>query len=116
MGYRSQVTILFSSATKEDLDGFLAQVKLEDGGAEWMPDRDKRTDKHLLYEWDDVKWYDSYDDVQFWTRMMKKCGESETVYCEFCRVGEEYDDIQMEYYGEVTELLVNVSRTIEVDL
>lgn len=53
----------------------------------------------------DVKWYESYEDVQGHTRLYELCNKEETQFYEKCgysfiRVGEEQGDIQDESGGE----------------
>lgn len=100
MGYCSQV------ALKTTTEGYLVLKRFNDSikfdsekplrGAEIM-----RT-KAGFYKisFDDVKWYDSYSDVQNFLRGMDKLEYQDIPYV-FIRIGEDYDDI--EYKENYTE-------------
>ena len=73
-------------------------------------------DEHRIwYEGDDVKWYDSYSDVQSWMVLLQVAqrylGESESYKDEqlfstaFIRIGEEDNDVETNYTSEGCELL-----------
>ncbi len=132
MGYRSQVTAVIYPATPEDpmshalhkeyeLDKYnalrvLMTTKFEQlmgkwfgGEAQW-DDRNQR----LVFEMQDVKWYEGYEDVTAFNAMLIEV--TELGYCsEFIRVGEETDDIESRYEGEGVKYLLNVQRTITID-
>jgi hypothetical protein len=132
MGYRSQVTAVIYPATPEDpmgpdaykeyeLDKYnalrvLMTTKFEQlmgkwfgGEAQW-DDRNQR----LVFEMQDVKWYEGYEDVTAFNAMLIEV--TELGYCsEFVRVGEETDDIESRYEGEGVKYLLNVQRTITID-
>jgi len=63
----------------------------------------------LTYEADHVKWYDSYEDVTAIMRLLEDVNifnqeRSEDVYAaRFVRIGEEYNDIEEENYGDYHE-------------
>jgi hypothetical protein len=132
MGYRSQVTAVIYPATPEDpmgpdaykeyeLDKYnalrvLMTTKFEQlmgkwfgGEAQW-DDRNQR----LVFEMQDVKWYEGYEDVKAFDAMLIEV--TELGYCsEFVRVGEETDDIEHRYEGDGVKYLLNVQRTITID-
>ena len=54
---------------------------------------------------DDVKWYESYEDVKGHTRLKELCADEETPFyphasAKFIRVGEESGDIEENDYGD----------------
>jgi hypothetical protein len=132
MGYRSQVTAVIYPATPEDPLGpdaykeyeaekyealrVLMSTKFEmlmdkwfGGEASW-DDRNHR----LVFEMQDVKWYEGYEDVKAFDAMLINI--TELGYCsEFVRVGEETDDIEHRYEGEGLRYILNVQRTITID-
>ena len=135
MGYRSNVTAVIYPADPADPMShelykeyetekynalrFLMGTKFEQlmdmqsgwfgSNADW-DDRNKR----LVFEMQDVKWYEGYDDVKAFEAMLIEV--TELGYCsEFIRIGEEINDIESRYEGEGVKYLLNVQRTITID-
>jgi len=113
MGYRSDVKIVVIASSKEAMDDLLAvyamlpEVQKAGGFEELGWERYELGEGRVLtYEADDVKWYDSYDDVTVIMRLLEDVSifneeRSEDVYAaRFVRVGEEYNDIEVEHYGD----------------
>ena len=132
MGYRSNVTAIiypdrpadplgpdeYKVYEKEKYDTlrFLMGTKYEQimdkwfGGEASWDDRNHR----LVFEMQDVKWYESYDDVKAFEEMLVEVAE--LGYCsEIMRVGEEINDIEHRTYGEDLQYLLNVERTITIE-
>lgn len=67
---------------------------------------------YASYDW--VKWYESYPEVQAWNILLAdisdNCEDTGLAY-EFVRVGEETDDIETQFGGDV-EFYLGVSRAI----
>lgn len=130
MGYRSEVGIILSAEAyellvceleKERVDrivsnnnpqAFNATIELldamEDGGAPYLPENS--TDIIFYYSW--IKWYDSYDEIQFIERMLDMMEERDLAYS-FLRIGEENQDIDAKY-NRSEDLCIDMyaSRTI----
>jgi hypothetical protein len=113
MGYRSDVKIVVIASSKEAMDDLLAvyamlpEVQKAGGFEELGWERYELGEGRVLtYEADDVKWYDSYDDVTVIMRLLEDVStfnqeRSEDVYAaRFVRVGEQYDDVEVENYGD----------------
>ena len=113
MGYRSDVRCAIYG-TKEIIETIKAAEKLKDEGdvlelfKEYITEWDTPTgDAYLYLKYDDVKWYDSYEDVIAWTKFMDSIieliGDDDTnvgdLCMEFVRIGEENGDIDEDYYG-----------------
>ena len=132
MGYRSQVTAVIYPAEPEDPLGpdayteyetekynalrFLMGTKFAQIMDKWFGGEAQWDDwkKRLVFEMQDVKWYESYEDVKAFDAMLIEV--TELGYCsEFVRVGEETDDIEHRYEGEGVKYLLNVQRTITID-
>jgi hypothetical protein len=132
MGYRSQVTAVIYPAAPEDPLGpdayteyetekynalrFLMGTKFETLMDKWFGGEAQWDDRHrrLVFELQDVKWYEGYEDVKAFDAMLVEV--TELGYCsEFVRVGEETDDIEHRYEGEGVKYLLNVQRTITID-
>lgn len=114
MGYRSEVGMILSAESyellvceleKERVDrivsnnnpqAFNATIELldamEDGGAPYLPENS--TDIIFYYTW--IKWYDSYDEIQFIEKMLDMMEERDLAYS-FLRIGEENQDIDAKY-------------------
>ena len=114
MGYRSEVGMILSAESyellvceleKERVDrilnnnnpqAFNATLELldemEEDGKPNLPERS--TDIILYYSW--IKWYDSYDEINFIERMLDMMEERDLAYS-FLRIGEENQDIDARY-------------------
>ena len=114
MGYRSEVGIILSAEAYELLvcelekervdrilnnnspDKFMSTLELldemEEDGKPNLPERS--TDIILYYSW--IKWYDSYDEINFIERMLDMMEERDLAYS-FLRIGEENPDIDARY-------------------
>lgn len=96
---------LMNTAFKEVADTFYEDM-------EW---HDKM--KCLKFMMNDVKWYDSYPDVQAFNNMMEFFRDEEHGYCtEFVRIGEDYDDVETTQTGGMLLYLLSVRRSIESDI
>lgn len=107
MGYRSDVLALFyPECGVADAEDTFAAFKLV------MKTRFKEVldafgdefiwhAKVLEFTCNDVKWYPSYLDVQAFEAMVRAIEEMNIgIAIEFCRIGEEYGDIELHTYGE----------------
>tara|TARA_R100000963_G_scaffold32718_1_gene24616 strand:+ start:162 stop:614 length:453 start_codon:yes stop_codon:yes gene_type:complete len=64
----------------------------------------------LYYDGEDVKWYDSYSDVQSWMALLEVAKKYEHLdeqlfSTAFTRIGEEDDDVETNYSSDGHELL-----------
>ena len=123
MGYRSDVAYVIQFDTIERKREFVALRKLVPETHKALSEC-KRVDDDSLYitaEFENVKWYEGYDDVEMHMNMLRELdgdGESggEGVGAQFIRVGEEADDIEMENYGTMDVYALSVSREICMDV
>jgi len=105
---------------KESFYTFLAEAKVKLSGAfddDLMVDEANMALNYLVY---DVKWYESYDDVQTHEGLMQLSKdwadmENKHIGGIFMRVGEETDDIVEEAWGEHDWDWMRIHRSIEVD-
>jgi hypothetical protein len=121
MGYRSDVHALFYTTTKEDLP--LLKLFMDENYPKDLHDLEVIEGKRLWgYEvkYEDVKWYESYDDVQafdaFKTKYLALLDEQEddkTWKFEFIRIGEDIEDVECEQ--DDSSYVLSVSRSIEAD-
>ena len=130
MGYRSEVGMILSAESyellvceleKERVDRILNNNRpekfystlelldvMEEDGEQNLPERS--TDIILYYSW--IKWYDSYDEINFIERMLDMMEERDLAYS-FLRIGEENQDIDARY-NRSEDLCIDMyaSRTI----
>jgi hypothetical protein len=138
MGYRSEVayTIRFTSddeRAKQSFYTFIAEAKARAatagcfnevqgrwGGGDGLEVDEQRF--RINFSASDVKWYESYEDVQHHEALIELAAEwandednhSEIAYS-FVRIGEETDDIDEKNGGDYDCDWLNVSRSIERD-
>jgi len=131
MGYRSDVMILvYGNALA--MDAYVANWKAE----ETKGMSDQQTEdfyealnkdcrafyynndecKGLALEFDSVKWYESYTDVQRYTRFFKGAPNYHGLSYEYMRVGEEYDDNEQDYAGDNVEFFLRLIRSIDSEV
>jgi len=132
MGYRSQVRSCIYSDDAELFEAFIAGRKLIDDPVfrdeNWFNDSLEypekiyknmegeliQTIKILALHGDDWKWYDEYEYVNAWHKLLKDAEVAGLNY-EFVRVGEEDGDIQYECGGENVEHFLSTYTSINVD-
>jgi len=126
MGYRSDVSVVIypDECNQEKYDmlkvlmgtTFKDTVALFDANMEW---RDEGC--ALIFNIVDVKWYDSYPDVQAFLRMLSML-ENDTdggiagYNYEMVRLGEDTDDIEFTEGGEYTANVICVSRVVDINI
>jgi hypothetical protein len=130
MGYRSDVTmIMYPSADHRDK---FAALKLYVD--ENLPDEFKvvgEGDRRYLHCYiDGVKWYDSYEEVDTYSKLFSEWDElfadpddpsakeglqADTIFqYEFMRIGEDYEDVEYhQSYG--ADHVLNMSREVYID-
>lgn len=106
MGYRSQVAYVIAFEDKKTLNEFISLVMLK-GGGEAKALRECEIEVvdgafscyRINFYGDDVKWYESYEDVQAHTWLYHYAVERFEDNCayRFLRVGEEQGDIEDEH-------------------
>ncbi len=120
MGYRSQVVLAIDARI---MPAFMAMFAKNEEAQKLCTqhmdtlDTDYCGEGNWLMVWNDIKWYESYPDVGPIVRFIEALtledlseygmkeiegSEDHEEYAEcfrFCRVGEDYDDIQVEGYG-----------------
>ena len=76
------------------------------------------SDCTLKFEMQNVKWYDSYSDVQRFHAMLSQFETDEIPgYCtEFIRIGEDDDDVHVERSGQSIQYYLGVSRSISCNV
>jgi hypothetical protein len=122
MGYRSEVVAVFYALNPKDLPVIKLwlegnfPIKQWDNCIRWF-------DRGMVFEADAVKWYDNIPDVVAFNGAVQKfidlfCdvddGEVAGAY-EFMRLGEEYEDIEVEREGDYHYFL-DCTRSISVEI
>ena len=128
MGYRSDVTIVMYPKRKEDFAALKLYVD------ETLPDEFEvigEGDRRYLHCYiDGVKWYDSYEEVDTYSKLFsewdelfadpddpsaKKGWQADTIFqYEFLRIGEDYEDVEYhQSYG--ADHVLNMSREVYID-
>ena len=131
MGYRSDVTIIMYPSA-DHRDKFAALKLYVD---ENLPDEFKvigEGDRRYLHCYiDGVKWYDSYEEVDTYSKLFSEWDElfadpedpsakeglqADTIFqYEFMRIGEDYEDVEYhQSYG--ADHALNMSREVYIDL
>ncbi len=112
MGYRSEVVLVVG---KEVMPQFMVTMAKSSQARAACWDEAERVMNYgdeegvVLFRWDCVKWYDSFEEVRAIEDFMDWC-ESEDIdvdgteahageYFRFVRIGEEVDDIEVRGYG-----------------
>lgn len=125
MGYRSDVTAVFYVSKVEHFP-MLKLWLTENFPMDTFHDNVRWFDRGMVFEEDDVKWYDDYDEVKAFTKAVEDYQElveefdnsqveGQPMFCyEFIRVGENYDDVTDENLGYHCEYLLGVNRTITI--
>lgn len=111
MGYRSDVAAVFYAADEKDMP----VVKLwldENFPMDTFKESLRWFDRGMVFYEDNVKWYDDYEEVKAFDAAVKKfidlfCKEESITRgaFEIMRVGEEYNDIESDCYGDYDNLL-----------
>ena len=111
MGYRSQVVLAIGEALMPQF--MMTMAKSPQARAmcfgDGEPQRGFQGEKgSLFFEWDGIKWYDSYEEIQAiedfinWAEDKLEINGKEIDgddHFRFVRIGEEYEDIEIRGYG-----------------
>ena len=124
MGYRSDVTVVVYPDDRDQdkyntlkvLMGTTFKEVPFDDCVNWHDDKCA-----LVYNITDMKWYDSYPEVQAFLRMLASlAGETEDgiggYNYETVRLGEDADDTEQSQGGDYIEYCLSVTRDVSVDL
>ena len=124
MGYRSDVAIAVYGPEEVVAPFVTANRLLGDidfGDVSIYQYTDGSVDKMcmVMVNFEDVKWYDSYKEVQEWTAFVERAlglTETEKLNVEFVRVGEEAGDIEQIAEGDDVEYYLGCASRITIDL
>ena len=120
MGYRSEVNYVVKFSSKDEPEKAYAQfikfynwvkrhtVNTKQGSADYSGQKVLTNAWHLYWNVDeqvlcfeasDVKWYDSYSDVQWHQQLLKEVQKYSCATYRFVRLGEDPSDIEVDEYG-----------------
>ena len=121
MGYRSAVHALFYTTKKEDLP--VLKLYMDENYPKDLHDLEGVSSNRIYgYEmvYEDVKWYESYDDVKAFNAFKAKYlalideqEEGKKWKFEFVRIGEDIEDVELEQHD--SECVLSVIRSIDAD-
>lgn len=121
MGYRSAVHALFYTTKKEDLP--VLKLYMDENYPKDLHDLEEISSNRIYgYEmgYEDVKWYESYDDVKAFNAFKAKYlalideqEEGKKWKFEFVRIGEDIEDVELEQHD--SECVLSVIRSIDAD-
>ena len=131
MGYRSDISIIIYGDDK-DVTAFVAGERLKGHeGIEYHPLDAPTSNKYherftwhtddgdtmLEFNWFSFKWYESYPEVAYWEQLMSLFEQAfPSLHMEFVRIGENTEDIVVEYYGDNPQYYMTVERAIFKDI
>ena len=124
MGYRSDVAAVFYVSKVEHFPMLKLWLQ-ENFPMGTFHDNIRWFDRGMVFECENVKWYDSSPDVQAFDAAQGKfidlCNAevsegTPTFNYEFIRVGEDYNDVEVEREGIDYEYLLEVSRGVIVEV
>ena len=126
MGYRSDVMVLIYPDTdnKMDKQARYDQLKLlmattfSEVGTHFSAEMHWLDPECILkFDIENTKWYPGISDVQMFESMRRQFDEDIEGYCtEFVRVGENYEDIEVNGNGDNCHYYLGVDRTITFQL
>lgn len=118
MGYRSDVVFQIVADGKNTrlMREFIGKIKLahEEFLNEWDENEYGWDEDTFAFSAFDVKWYPGYPEIQRAEAIWAMAKEIEGLSGKFIRVGEEYDDVDIDSFGD-EYLDVYVVRNIEYD-
>ena len=122
MGYRSDVAIVMKA---KDFHSMLGEAKRS--SIEWLNGWlmgayrnqnaknkpwhkvDPNSDEWIALYWEWVKWYESYEEIDFVENFLHKINQYD-----FVRIGEDYEDTEVIYKSQ--NYLIGVERKITIDI
>ena len=115
MGYRSDVAFACDPIIKEVVETMAEWDKEFKSLLDWG--EDYSADNFGRWRFEDVKWYESYPDVQVIENIMNMCDNVDVNGCSydsygFIRIGEELEDIELK--GDPSTFDLYVSRGIDI--
>lgn len=126
MGYRSDVVALFYVSKAQHFPVLKLWLQ-ENFPMETFAECTRWFDRGMIFEEGNTKWYSDYDEVKAFNIAVENYlglmnmdineGDDPPEFSyEFVRIGENYDDIETECYGDHCEFILNVSRGINIDI
>ena len=98
-----------SDPSKGDVNSLITQSEQDTGKDFWITVDGV---DELFFFASDVKWYEGFVDVDYFQAIVEKAGELD-LNVEYIRIGEETDDIIMDFSGDDCEYRMSVNRSID---
>jgi hypothetical protein len=104
MGYRSDVVMQITADGRNTrvMREFIGKIKLahEEFLGEWNAEEYGWDEDTFVFSVSDIKWYESYPEVKRVEAIWVMAKEMDGLSGKFVRIGEEYDDIETEVFGD----------------
>lgn len=108
MGYRSDVAYVIKFDSIEKRDNFVTLMKMKNdkhlSEAIEETKHDYKKDPIITFTADSVKWYDSFPDVDAHHQLMDNAAHLFEGEYRFVRVGENYDDVEVDEHATIHDL------------
>jgi len=98
-----------SDPSKGDVNSLITQSEQDTGKDFWITVDGV---DELFFFASDVKWYEGFVDVDYFQAIVEKAGELD-LNVEYIKIGEETDDIIMDFSGDDCEYRMSVNRSID---
>lgn len=107
MGYRSDIKMV---CREDDFAVFQdTYLKLSGGEDSWMLEHVSHDTGCAVVSIDDCKWYSGYRCIDAFEDAFRTCFQETDRPAMFCRVGEDYDDIEVRCENDTSLLTVHIS-------
>lgn len=115
MGYRSQVAFKTTSEGYIILKRFNDEIEEKKDRPLYCAEIRKTEDGFYKITFDEIKWYDSYADIQNFIKVMDILDEQDIPY-KFIRLGEDIDDIEIRdnYTEDMPEALLEFNPAVDI--
>jgi len=118
MGYRSNVAVMITAENKENFNRYLKELKeSEDEALQSIIEDSDMADNGedaIRLNWEDVKWYEDYEDVGAFEDWLESITGDEGTSYHFVRIGEDLDDIEERIEGD-PNYWVYIERQLSTD-
>ena len=119
MGYRSDIGLALTQSAVQRMHQRLNSLDKNSEAFSVITDYIIYADKHHedadtgaeVYLWNYVKWYDDFKEVSFLEELMQELNEQDYL---FIRIGEDYDDTEVQGYFWDSPFDLKLSRAINI--
>lgn len=120
MGYRSEVKIATTQEGYERICRRVDELSIDHNchpliGEAIAPENFEQADGCVVFGWDFIKWYDTYLDVINVTTALGELADEGIPY-EFCRIGENWDDIEFSNCDDDGVLALHIEPDVTIGI